>query len=169
MKTKIKLKVMKLSDGKYTETFNTALETQIRQAARAWLRTVITRVPVYSGMARGSLIPLGQYLRVAIPIHPTESSKRHGYKKDRISEGEAKGGFDFSKTKTLFKFHFSTDVAHYQFNEFNDPRPIIKLQHEPIPWHSMEAGRESFDQYLAENLPDKIPKLSKYIVSEEIS
>lgn len=45
-----------------------AIEIQSRLAARAFIRASVPRVPIQSGMARGSFLNLGRALRVAIPM-----------------------------------------------------------------------------------------------------
>lgn len=45
-----------------------AIEVQSRLAARAFIRASVPRVPIQSGMARGSFLNLGRALNVAIPI-----------------------------------------------------------------------------------------------------
>lgn len=45
-----------------------AIELQSRIAARAFVRASVPRVPIQSGMARGSFLNLGRALGVAVPI-----------------------------------------------------------------------------------------------------
>lgn len=45
-----------------------AIEVQSRIAARAFVRAAVPRVPIQSGMARGSFLNLGRALNVAIPM-----------------------------------------------------------------------------------------------------
>ncbi len=68
-----------LDPGRYTKTLDKSMNVQLRQAARAWLRAVILKVPVWTGMSRGSLRPLGAFLRVAVPISPVASRKKVFY------------------------------------------------------------------------------------------
>jgi hypothetical protein len=166
MKAKLSLKSLKVS-GRFTKTLEDVLETQIRQAARAWLREVITHVPVYTGMARGSLIPLGQFLRVAIPINRNPSADEHGYSWRSQAQGISLGHFSFTRTKTTIQFHFSTSVPHFIINELFDVSDTIHLI-EPTPWHSFEFGKDAFFNYLNSNLPQKLPKLSKYIEASDL-
>jgi hypothetical protein len=166
MRPKLTLKRLKIK-GNFTKTFNETLDIEIRNAARAWLKIVMTHVPVWTGMAAGSLIPLGQYLRIAIPIHRNPSADTHGYQWRSEAQGIPLGHFRFEHRKTSVTFWFSTDVAHYNINELFDPRPDIHLIHD-APWHSWEHGRVAFFDYLHKNLPQKLPKLKNYIETSEL-
>lgn len=169
MKIKIKLVYLKLNQGAFTKALTESLEVQNRQAARAWLKAVLTKVPVWTGEARGSLRPLGQFLRVAIPISPISASREA---KRAISEGhtaeagEAQGHFQFkNEGGKRFVFIFNTDVAHYLINEFYNVKPPINLI-QPAPWFSFRAGKIAYKQYLSDNLKQKIPKIKSFLTSE---
>jgi hypothetical protein len=162
MKPKLALKGLKFNKEAYSKALDEVLDIQIRQAARAWLRAVYPLVPVWTGESRGSLIPLGQYLRIAIPIVRNPSADRHGYSWRNEAHGIPKGHFNFEHLKTLVRFSFSTDVKQYIINEESNPNPPIHLIHS-APWKSFEAGREAFFAYLRENLSKKLPQLKKYV------
>lgn len=162
---KIKIIYIKLNVGEWTKALVEALEVQNRQAARAWLRTVITKVPVWTGEARGSLRPLGQFLRVAVPISPSSSKwAQKAIREGHTAEaGAAQGQFEFKvEAGRRLLFVFSSDVVHYLINEYYDVSDKIHLINE-VPWYSIKAGNAAYKQYLATNLKDKIPKLKSYI------
>jgi hypothetical protein len=162
LKTNLKLVYLKLDKGEFTKSVLEAVDTQNRQAARAWLKAVLIIVPTYTGMARGSLKPLGQFLRVAIPINPVAHRRGHS-----IATGEAKGSFQFSQGKPLATFSFRTDVAHFLINNYYDVSDIIHLI-EPVPWQAFKAGADAYDNYIKENLKKKIPKISSFLIREVI-
>lgn len=139
----------------YKKALHDTLEKEIRMAARAWLRAVIPRVPVYTGTARGSLQPLGRFLRVAVPISPVAKRKNMG-----PSVGSREQDFKFTSENGKYLFIFSSEVAHYKINEFYSVP--LKLRN-PTPWLSFEAGRQAFDQYLTTELPKKLPNASNFL------
>lgn len=147
----------KLDAKKYTDALEQQCEIQIRQAAREWLRAVIPRVPVWTGTARGSLQPLGRFLRVAVPINPTVTRKGMG-----PGVGASQGSFKFEKRQRRFLFKFNTEVLHFQLNEFYKAPPEFHLIHE-TPWHALVAGEEAFNKYVKEVLPKRIPKIKDFI------
>lgn len=153
-----RLSFPKLDVTKYTEALEEAIETQIRQAAREWLRAVIPKVPVWTGTARGSLQPLGRFLRVAIPISPVARRKGMG-----PEVGASKGTFKFQRRGRRFVFTASSTVDHFiQNNFYQAPTPPFHLK-EPTPWKAFEAGDEAFIRYIKANLVKRIPKLKEFI------
>jgi len=150
----------KFDKAKYSNTLEEACKVQMRQAARAWLRAAFPHVPVWTGMARGSFLPLRDALgNVAVPITPTEFRPGMG-----PQAGRALGSFRFERRGTRFLFHFETKVPHFVENDQNPAPPGLqaRLKH-PTPWHSFQAGDAAFTKYLEESLADKLPRIKDYI------
>lgn len=146
---------LKFDADNFRKTVHATLEKEIRMAARAWLRAVIPRVPVYTGMARGSLQPLGRFLKVAVPISPVAKRKNMG-----PAVGAAQQSFKFEVKNGKYLFGFNSTVAHYMINEFYSvPLPLRN----PTPWQSFEAGRTAFNEYVANELPKKLPRVNNFI------
>lgn len=163
MSFKIKVKIIKFNERGYSNALQAAIDNVIKDAAREWLREVILHVPVYTGMAKASLLPLGRFLNVAIPINPI-ATRKYG----DVATGELMGFFDFeSDTQSrVSRFIFKTDVAHYLINEFTDGLGSPPLTH-PTPWHSFAAGKSAFQKYLRANLKKQVPRVSQYLTREE--
>src|SRR6185436_6344475 len=103
-----RLSFPKFDANRYSEALEKEIEVQIRQAAREWLRAVIPRVPVWAGTSRGSLQPLGRFLRVAIPISINPTSRgREGVGPE---VGAAESTFDFTSRERRFIFSWNTTV-----------------------------------------------------------
>jgi hypothetical protein len=125
----------------------------------AFLRAVIPEVPVWSGMARGSLRPLAKYLSnragftVSVPIVPVKEAASHIKSGQNAAAGEALGRFQFTRVEGKMSIEMGTDVEHYNFLDVNQSsRP---LRH-PTPWRSFAAGREAaleYREYVKKNLP----------------
>ncbi len=161
----VKVYGLKFNAKGYTEALDKVIQIQIRQAAREWLRAVFKEVPVYSGQARASLLPLGRYLRVSIPIDPVDkATKRYP---NAITTGQSQQTYEFRAEGAVYTFSFSTQVPHYLVNEFNTGLGSPPLIH-PTPWNSLQAGKIAFQQYLRNNLKKKIPKISKYVTRTKI-
>lgn len=164
LETELKLTVLKLDFGKFTKTLFDDIDTQIRQAARAWLRAILLSdlPPVWTGTARGSLKPLGQFLRVSVPINPVATRSGMG-----PGVGASQSSFSFERGE-ISKFIWETEVLHYKINEFNDVSHIIHLKH-PVPWHSMEIGKRAFKDYIDTYLKKRIPKISEFLFEARIT
>jgi hypothetical protein len=149
-----------------SQAMQDAVATQLRQAMREFIRAVLQRVPVYTGMSRGSLRPMARVLRVAIPINP---HPRAGYYKNKTPEaGERQSHFEFDHTGLNQSVTFRVDVAHYLINEFyTGLRGQENLIH-PTPWKSFEAGREAFHAYLRANLMRRLPNVASYITRTRV-
>jgi len=157
----MKLHNVKLSRENYRKQFDKDIEKHMHAAAREWLLAVYPLVPVWTGMARGSLIPLGAFLNVPIPIDRNPSADAHGLIDRGFWDGIPLGKFQFRFTRTQFRFHFSTDVEHYMENELNVAPSYLHLIN-PTPWHSFEAGAEAFKAYVESTLIPGLPKIKKY-------
>ena len=116
---------LKVPEQRITRTLDRVLSQVIREAARKWLRTMITHVPVETGMARGALQPLGRLLRVAVPIRPRRKpyfSKLEGTVSEP-SAGADKSEFEIIDdrnrlTDMLYSFTWTTNVLHYYLRQF---------------------------------------------------
>jgi hypothetical protein len=150
----------------YKKSFDEAMQTQMRQAARAWLRAMLSAElpvvrrgtgsstgipPVWTGTARGTLIPLGRFLKIAIPISPRV--RRPGW---GPSVGAAQGKFQFGTLHDRHYFRFSTQLAYYTLNEFN--QSDLHLTHK-TPWNGFEIGQAAFQDYCNTEMVRKLPKI----------
>ncbi len=149
---------------RYTKTLDENMKIQVRQAAREWLRAVIQKVPVWAGSSRGSLQPLGRFLRVAIPINPRVTLPGRG-----PSVGAQQSDFSFdSPRRGVYEFAFDEQVAHYRINEFFDVTQFGFKLLNPTPWHSFVAGEAAFQRYVEDVMPGRLPRIEDSIVQTRI-
>ena len=148
----------KFDVNKFTKTLNETVETQMRMAAREWLRAVVPLVPVYTGTAKGTLRPLGQFLRVAVPIKPLKSRKGLG-----PEVGATASSFEFGRQGNTFTFKWNHTINYAIINEFySRPNPPFRLTN-PTPWNAIVAGNAAWDAYVKTTLPKKVPKLADFM------
>lgn len=164
----------------YTRAMREALEVQFRQAARAFVRAAILKIPVETGMARGSFKDIGRFLNVQIPINPTRSGKYY----------PPNGGAPIPKTPEAgaalstppdqiikwddanrIAFEFESQVFHYTLQEFF--RPINSATGQPVgsptaPWQSMIAGRVAFRNEMR-SLRKRLPKIKSFMTRTSIT
>lgn len=168
---KFKVGVVKLKfDRKgMTKATQEALQVIMRGGAREWLRATFIHVPVWTGMARGSLKfargyggVLSRVLNVAIPISPHPKARRSP--KKTPERGGDLSEFTFIHTGRINRFRFRTDTFHYWHNEFFARTDGGAMGQQIIaPWHSFEYGKAAFRRYLQTEGLKKIPKLAKYL------
>lgn len=154
-----------LKKSEFTKTLDEACQVQLRQAARAFLRAALTKIPLYTGMTQGSLVPMARLLGVSLHPKITELAAGHGHK-DRTADGERMGkkAFKFKNTKHIHSFEFNIPDFYFRVNEFERAPASFKLTNE-TPWHSFDEGLAAFNAYLSENLVKRAPRLKDYVVT----
>lgn len=161
----------------YTKTLDRIMGQIIREAARNWLRAVLTSVPeregfpVLTGAAKSTLSPLGRMLRVAVPVIPVARPSRQYFDKrrgktytrksettivDRRAEGQASQQFLLISNNFNYTFEWSTDLLHYFINEYFGRIPFA-------PWHTLEKGARAFADYANNAILTRLPNLAGFI------
>lgn len=131
-------------EKRFLKTYREMAAIQTKQAARAFLRAVVQRVPVDTGQARGTLLPLGRFLRVAVPISST--NERENKNPETGAQGDKQLLFRFPSYSTGEFFEIEPQLFYYWWNDFyshnypNSPNPT--------PWRSIEEGVEAFLLYM---------------------
>lgn len=161
---------MNFDETGYKKTYDEAMKVQLRQAARAWLRAVVPKVPVYTGMARGSLVPLGRLLRVAIPISINPKAKRRITAKYSREAGEALGAFNFEDGKNgVYTFTVDTQVLHFYLNDTFDIKAKIPQLIHDTPWDAFKSGEAAFRTYVETVLPGRLPRIADFVISSAVT
>lgn len=159
---------LKLDKNRLTKTVDRQLQIANRKAARSWLRAVFIRVPVWTGMARGSLKfadgpdgNLAAFLNVAIPIVPKVKTT---YKKDEMTQP---GKYNFTSARKVYQFFFRSRVLHYSLNEFF-ARTDGANEQITAPWQSFQYGRAAYRQTMTEEIA-KLPQVKSFIFRDDVS
>jgi len=179
MKIKGKLAIRRWSLRNISRTLNKEYEVQHRQAVRAWLREVISRVPVYTGTSKGTFKPLGRYLRVAVPVSPVNTTKKFFYYRGKkyplgLSAAENYFMFQFVSRRTLFTysytFNYDITLPYLVWNDIQ-PGPSWFPFKTPPPYHATDAGEEAYSKYLSEVAPTRLPKIGKFskVINRRVS
>ena len=145
---------------KYTKTLDRIMGQILRESARVWLRTIITGgVPVETGMAKATLVPLGRFLNNVggLAINP---SRRPYYSKlegtvASPSAGEEKSEFNLKMDDGTFiyEFSWSTEVLHYWLSQFYGGKATPG---EELLDRADEAFYVNFFNTVGQRLPDVI-------------
>jgi hypothetical protein len=162
-------------DGNYNKRLDDSFNILIRGAARAWLRAIITKIPIWTGFALGSVKFargkngfLAQYLNVAIPISTPQKYPKFYYHPSRVNrirkipENASKfGQYNFSAQRKIFQFFFRSDVVHFIINDFYGSRVTG-------PWHSMEFAQLAFEEYIKRNFARVINQAGSFTTFVEV-
>lgn len=110
----------------------------IRGGTRAWLAATVERVPLYSGMARASLLSVARLVDGRIMLSPLKAASR-------IEAGERLGSVSFTESQTGVSVQISSRVPHY---EIQDSSSVSSGRGSPsAPWKSFPAGAAAFNEY----------------------
>jgi hypothetical protein len=166
----------------YSKTRQEQIQIQSRQAARKFVRAAISKIPIQTGMARGSYLNIGRLLGVAIPLsgktryrYRTRNGKQ--YREKNIWYYPPGGGAKIPKTPEsgASLTAFSIEVTQGGFEFIIHPKVFhLTLQDEfhvrspTSPWHSMKAGREAWLEEM-KKFKKRWPKIGDYIIKTVIS
>ena len=157
--------VLKFDSKGYNAALRKAIEVQFRQAARAFIRAAVPLIPVETGMARGSFLNIGRYLRVAIPINPTKFRQR--YYPGGLPKTPQAGANLSTPVSEIFNwdgdklvFTFQSDVLHLSLED------QIGVRSPTAPWKAFDAGRDAFMSTLSGM---KLPNVKSYITKTTIT
>lgn len=149
--------------NKYTKYLEKEVNIQLRQAVRAWLRVLVEEgtIPVWTGTAKGVFIPLGRFLRIAVPISPTEKRKGFG-----PSVGADRSAFSFVRNGNSYSFEFVHSVQYLADNDQKNMNPPFNLIN-PGPYHAFEKAGKAYDDYVDKYFEQRLDVIAKATRSRE--
>ena len=157
-------KPIELDLPRYNKTLDRVLGQIIREAAREWLRYIILQnVPVDTGMAKSTLVPLGRFLNNVGGLGFTPKRKPYfNFDEGEISPeaGERKSEFFLRDDKStplsfIYEFEWSTDVLHYWLQEFYNGTP-------PGSAH-LPGAENAFFAHIEETIDSRLPHYADYL------
>lgn len=128
MKFKARFRGLEFDLAAYLISLEDQMQLQLEEAAREWLAAVTGRVPLWSGMARGSLLKIAHLANGRIVVSPLKA-------KSRVAKGEILGDAEIKAETPEFYFKVSTRVPHYVEQESRN----VGIS-PSAPWKSFEAG-----------------------------
>jgi hypothetical protein len=129
----------------------------LRDATKVFVERASKRVPVYTGMARSSFRPLGDFVGADVEVNPVTGRKSWAdYTRDPAS-GYASGAFEFMYGPKSYYFIFKSSVFHFKLHEKYSIRGTPQ-------WHSFRVGIFAFTGYLHKNWKSRIVPLKTHIV-----
>lgn len=151
----IKGKLAKFLSAK--KHLNAAGKRLLEIGVKEFVLTAYPRIPVWSGMARSTLAPLGRSLNLTIPVDP-----RFPTASRNPQAGEDASSFKWSTVGNAEMLEWSTSVKHFFLNEqFAHPRVAS------APWFSLLQGKEAARRAIQETARDMIIKAITLSVSYE--
>lgn len=143
----------------------------LRLSGRAFLIEVEQHVPVFTGMALGSMLPLAKIVRYNLPIYgnPKEAYVDGQKVMKDAGLGESQGSAYLYKSNAhTAVLRVETKVYHYDLrdvNEISDKSGFAA----PTPWRSFELGAEAANRELNEYLEFKLQNLVLFSVKSRVT
>lgn len=174
IETRSTIKRVEFAGLRYSDALHNFLSTQLRQAVREWVRAMVREIPTYSGMSRGSLLPIGKLPRmqnvrgITRDIHPVinyaKRDRRDGIPgtiSDPIAEGSRLSFASLEYKKTNYEFFWATEVPQFVTNELTQGLGNPPL-HKQTPWASLAVGANAFYGYLIPKIKRDRPNILQY-------
>lgn len=137
-------------------------EVQMKEAAKAFIREAASKVPVRTGFARGSLIPLAEASGAELLFTVFDAARTEFYQGiPKSPETGALFGTPadqiFTREGNIFFFNYESRVIYYALQD------VFRGRSPTSPWGSFEAGSEAFLAYMATTGIRNLPSLFNYI------
>lgn len=130
MKFTARFRGLELDVPSYLSELEDFMRGKLEEIAREWLTAVTGRVPLWSGMARASLLKVSQIANGRIVLSPLKA-------KSRVPKGERLGDAEIKIETPIYEFTASTRVPHYVRQEYD-----VGIS-PSAPWKSFEAGNSA--------------------------
>jgi len=156
---KVKGRMPKFNINGFRADINKLGEQELKEATREWLREVIKAIPSWTGTARGTLVPLGRFLKVSVPnsarISNRKSKKIQGttFQLGRAAGAQYGQDFDFTQSGFRFQFNYTINLPYIWWNSFGSP---VKNLRNPTPWSAIQNGTRAFGAHIREEVPSKL-------------
>lgn len=149
LKVKGKVTLAKININDFKRQFKIEMTNKLKQTVRAWLLSASGQVPIWSGMALGSLLEVSQTIGGNLLIVPRDGVS------SRIGLGKSMGSLDAIYGPNEYSMLIKSKVPHYVLQEHINVG-ISKT----APWRSFEAGM-SAAALVAQNIRLPAPEIKK--------
>lgn len=117
------------------------------EAARIWVRSAISNIPVWSGASRATLESLGSAVGVPVPIDPKSNAP------NRIGLGRARSRGGVEKVGDgSWRFFYESNLEHLAANETESVEPGTRGLRgsliQPTPYQFREKANQAVLEYL---------------------
>lgn len=162
-----KIDLLKVNKDELSSDVRKEIVNSIRRAARRFLIAAIVKVPIKTGMARGTFLNLGRALNVSVAISPVDHRRlihrQAGYP---AVEKRPESGTIFatvtvpSSESSPLIFNVEVTLNYFNIEEF------VGLRSKSAPWRSFEEGQRAF---LEEIKTIQLPNFESYLIKTTVS
>jgi len=165
--TKVKFHKIKLDLKKFRKSLDAKVLKLFVGAIKEFVLNTYPHVPVQTGMARSSLLPLAKVVNVVVPINPQITTP---WATRRLALGPLLGKQgsnikDFIIINRnqygpyLYTFSWYTNVEHWGFLE-SESHPRVAS----APWYAVAKGTEAMKRYLDQH-SDDLPHVTDFLIN----
>jgi hypothetical protein len=125
----------------YIAALDKHLREQLEEGAKRWVEATTGRVPLWSGMARASLLKISELANGVVVLSPLQG-------RSRIPSGRVQGHGSITAKFPTYRFEVTTNVPHYVLQETKNVRSKTGRGSPSAPWRSFDAGQEAFAEFV---------------------
>lgn len=155
MKMRVKFTLPQLDFEGYLDALRQEMFDAMLLGIYAYLDTVTSIVPVWSGASRATFLQLAREVGYPLAAAPISGAP------NRVSIGISKstGKFDNELDDLKVSFTYETDLPWLVYNEYHNANvtpdaTLFGKLIQPGPYGLQEAGKEAFEKHLANAFPD---------------
>ena len=172
--------------AEFSEAFKTAIQLELRNGAKEFVKAALIRVPVRTGFARGTLLNLGDAIGYSGASNKGSFTKKLVKKRLGVKNVSANGLLEyyngvpktpenarqfstpinkvFTNNGKTFSFNYEQTVLYYEINDVSSNRYTPSA-----PWRSFEFGSAAFIDYLERVGLQRLPAITEYIIKKRIT
>lgn len=127
------------------------------EGVKAWVNTVESVLPNWSGESRGSLRPIAGLVGIMVFASPVRGAP------DRVAFGESEGEAKINNENFQYSFYWQSKCFHLAYNEFNNANAVGFHLINPGPYHSQALATAAFKAVTNQKLRNLKFKIGTYI------
>lgn len=124
----------------------------LTKGVKTWIKVAESKIPVWSGMSRGTLVKLAGQVGVNISLFVAPSAQPPSGPGDRSSQGIAQSQGNLIIVPGRYGFQYSSDVKHLAVNENVDATQFGFRLRNPGPYRFREEADAAFDKSIKSSL-----------------
>ncbi len=129
---------IKFDTRKFLDALDKEANAILVEGIRAWLDTIVSIVPNWSGMSLASLQELGDKVGITVNAFPVSGAP------NRVAEGRSLGPTTIKRGPNIYSFEWRTKVLQFIINEQFDARQWgFRLRH-PGPYNAIPQAQAAF-------------------------
>lgn len=133
---------------KFVNTLDKEANIILVEGIRAWLDTMTSIVPNWSGMSLASLQSLGDKVGVTVNVFSVPGVR------NRVAEGRSLGTASVSRGPAVYSFEWKSNVKHFVINEQFDARQWGFRLINPGPYNAISQANDAFTRKIDPLLRD---------------